>query len=175
MKKVFISFIFSLFFTSCLPKLIPIKGNYPKPPFQITSNSSFEQVWDNLIDLFAQKGFSIKIIDKSSGLITSEKGIMSTTIEYENGTLKNPEAFFVVPQLYLPGPMKYEPLVGSSDVVGEWNVRIKQVNGQVVINVNVFNLQYSYFEPTTKSIKVLFLTDYKSTGYFEKYIADKIK
>lgn len=175
MNKILLALISTLFLLGCGSKVIPLKGKYLEPPYQIQTSKSFAQVWDNLIDIFAQKGLSIKIIDKSSGLITSDRSLLSTTIEKKDGSLENPEAYIVVPQIYMPGPMKYTPITNSSDVVGEWNVRIKEVNGETLINVNIVNVQYSYYDSSTKLTKQANLTNYKSTGVFEKFITDLIK
>jgi hypothetical protein len=155
--------------------MIPLKGTYPETPYQIKSSKSFQAVWDNLIDLFAQKGLSIKIIDKSSGLITSERSILTTTIEKIDGSLENPKAFIVVPQIYQPGPMRYVPIINDSKVTGEWNVRIKELEGLTIINVNFVNLQYSINDIFTSTSKQEILTNYKSTGVFERQISDLIK
>ena len=102
----------------CSSKIIPLSGKYPNEPFQAKTSKNFQTVWDNLIDLFAQKGLSIKIIDKSSGLITSERTILTTTVEKKNGKLLNPLAYIVVPQIYEPGPDKYFPINKCSEVTG---------------------------------------------------------
>lgn len=175
MRRVLLLALISISLFGCSSKMIPLKGQYPETPYQIKSSKTFQQVWDNLIDLFAQKGLSIKIIDKSSGLIISERGIVSTTIEKNDGSLENPKAFIVLPQVYHPGPMKYSTINNGSDVTGEWNVRVKEVNGDTFINVNIVNLQYSYYESFTKLTKQAILTSYKSTGVFEKLISELIK
>ena len=68
-----------LFIVGCVStKVIPIKGTYPETPIVISSTKSFDQAWDRLVDIFAQKGLSIKIIDRSSGLIISTKSELTT-------------------------------------------------------------------------------------------------
>lgn len=93
MKLLFCILIASLL--SCISsklKIIPIKESYPNIPMVFQSDKSFEQVWDNLIDLFAQKGLSIIIIDKSSGLLISNRSKLASTYEMKNGKLNNPGA-----------------------------------------------------------------------------------
>ena len=97
MKKLLLIISVSLL-TSCASKVIPLKGSYPTTPIEITSTKSFDDVWDNLVDMFAQKGLSIKIIDRSSGLIVSDRSKLSTTIENKKGGLQDPTAFIVVPK-----------------------------------------------------------------------------
>ena len=153
MQKLFVILI-SLFLISCSSKLIPLKGSYAEPPYQITSSKNFQQVWDNLVDLFAQKGLSIKIIDKSSGLITSDRSILKTTIEKKDGSLQNPEAFIVLPQIYEPGPNRYVPLANGSDVVGEWNVRIKEINEVL----KTFELSFSCLLNQKNAVSIPYVT-----------------
>src|SRR4051794_29287137 len=94
-----------LFLSGCTYKAVPTTGNHTPKTSQLTDHS-FDQVWDKLIDLFAEKGLPIKIIDRSSGLIISERSILSTTIERKDGTLKYANAFIVIPQVYDPNSRK---------------------------------------------------------------------
>lgn len=160
---------------NCSSKLIPIKGTYLKPPYEVTTDKSFDEVWDKLIDLFAQKGLPIRIIDKNSGLITSDKSILTVTTETKDGKLKDPTAFIVVAQIYEPGPNRIAPVSGLSDVTGEWNVRIKNVNGKTSININIVNIKYQVYDAYSRFYKDVLLANYQSTGVFEKLIADIIK
>ncbi len=63
----------------------------------ITTTKSVDEVWSKVIDLFAIKGLSIKIIDKLSGLLTSDpfSFLGKNTIETETGTLINTSAWVV--------------------------------------------------------------------------------
>ncbi|MBS1921368.1 MAG: hypothetical protein JST17_14040 [Bacteroidetes bacterium] len=175
MRNLLILFFAALFLAACNVKTIPIKGSYLKPPYVLTTSSPFENVWDKLIDLFAQKGLPIRIIDKSSGLITSDRAILQTTIETKEGKLKDPAAFIVIPQIYDPGSRKYSPISKYADVSGEWNVRVKQSDGQTTINVNIVNVRYQSWDAYHKVNRDLILSEYQSTGVFEKLIAEKIK
>jgi hypothetical protein len=141
----------------------------------MTTSSQFEKVWDKLIDLFAQKGLPIRIIDKSSGLITSDRALLPTTVETKDGKLKDPLAFIVVSQIYDPGTRKYSPISRYADVSGEWNVRVKQTDGQTTINVNIVNVKYQSWDAFHKVNRDVMLTEYQSTGVFEKLIAEAIK
>ena len=174
--KLFYFFLL-IFLSGCSLKTIPIKGTYLKTPYIITSDKNFEQVWDKLIDLFAQKGLPIKIIDKNSGLIISEKLILPITIELKSGQLKNPSAFIVVAQVYDPGSRKYYPIGRYYNsifgVSGEWNVRIKKNDDKTIINVNLVNVTYEY--ELAHVPKQILLKEYQSTGVFENLIADAIK
>lgn len=153
---------------SCSP-LKPLRGSYydSEKPFTITTTKSVDEVWSKVIDLFATKGLAIKIIDKSSGLITSEKYsfLGTNTTETENGTLTNPSAWVVctVPKL--------------DKLAGAWNVRVKSDGaGKTIININITNLEAQIIFP--KSVYGYEKTmnyDVKSTGNFERLISDLVK
>ena len=186
--------IVTLFFCSCgTTKLIPLRGTYPAMPIQITTDKSVEYVWDKLVDVFAQKGLPIKIIDRSSGLIVSDKSLLKTTIEESNGQLQDNTAWIVVPKQHDASLNRTVAITGTTsgpyskqliprDVTGEWNVRVKKLeNGTTVINVNIVNLTFSDYVATGLGTpgyyKELPLNAslYKSTGVFERLITDLIK
>ncbi len=174
--KVIISILIILTLHSCTSsKIIPISGTYAETPYVITTNSSFDSVWDKLIDLFAQKGLPIKIIDRSSGLVISDQSILPATFELKTGGLKDPSAFIVLPKYYNSGAKKTYTIAGLSNVTGEWNVRIKTAGQGTTINVNIVNLKY--FEPSiyTKLSKEVLVSSFKSTGVFENIISELIK
>jgi|ERR1035437_11202409 hypothetical protein len=163
--------IFS-FLTGCAIKTTPIKGTYLDKPYAIISDKSKDQVWDKIIDFFAQKGLSIKIIDRSSGLIISDKSALTWTFEDSKGKLINPNAWIVIEKSIDPGPNK---IIKPSSVAGDWNVRIKELpNNKTSINVNLVNIKAkrayaSKYGISEYEIKAL------STGNFEKLISDQIK
>lgn len=171
-----VAFIVIAFLASCSSsKVTPISGTYQKPPFVITSTSNFNAVWDKLIDIFAQKGLPIKIIDRSSGLIVSDRALLSSTFELKTGGLKDPSAFIVLPKVYLPSSKKTTNVALDLPVTGEWNVRIKEASGGSTINVNIVNVRYETYDFATKRTGERIATSYQSTGVFERIIADAIK
>lgn len=183
MKTVFCAALAVVFLSSCADKIVPIKGTYQSTPFTATTTKSFDDVWDKLIDLFAQHGLPIKLVDRSSGLIISSESRMPATIELKNGALQNKDAFVVVPQRHDIGANRDEPVSGytlgkkgtllTSDVSGEWNVRIKKSGEGCIINVNLVNLSYDV--TIDKYPRKTSLNDYKSTGVFENIIANYLK
>lgn len=182
-KLLLLAFLPSL--VSCFSaKIIPVQGSYPATPMTFSSEKSTDQVWDKLIDLFAQNGLSIKLIDKSSGLIISDNSAITATWEGKGGVLYHPDANIVVPkylnsnlqmQVGITYPYPDRKIIKKADIVhGEWNVRIKKAETGTLINVNLVNVQYE--TPTLKGgTQLKTLTTYKSTGRFEKMIADFIK
>jgi len=157
---------------SCTLPNYALKGQYSDVPFEVKTKSSKEEVWSKIIDLFATKGLAIKVIDKSSGLITSEPVSFkdSHTREDKNGKLIDKNAFVVI------GNFKDMFGQGPQVINGDWNIRIKEVNGETVINVNLVNLKCQYITPANRynSEHILNLP-IKSTSVFEKIIADYIK
>lgn len=167
--------------TACLliactaTKVTPITGTYPKPPFVFTSSSSFNTVWDKLIDLFAQKGLPIKLIDRTSGLLISDRSVLPATYELNTGGLKDPGAFIVMPKVYVPTTRKTFIIAMGSQVTGEWNVRIKEIGGKTLINVNIVNVRYEPYDAENKRTREVISTSHQSTGVFETFIAEAIQ
>lgn len=170
---------------SCAVKEIPVKGTYPSTPMVFSSTQSFDKVWDNLVDLFAQKGFSIKIIDRSSGLIVSQRSLLTATMEDKNGKPVDPSAIIVVPSIKLNGrivpvtgtsvgPYATEKQIKALPVYGDWNVRVKSTATGSTINVNITNVIYENIL-STKVLIPISISGYKSTGIFEKELSEIIK
>jgi hypothetical protein len=172
MKYVLIA---CLFFVSCVPKMIALKGTYPTPPMRTTTSANYDSVWNNLIDYIALTGGYTRVIDKASGILVSEDYSFTdqTTTEDKKGRTVDPRAFLVSSKyktantMIKPGPMK---------VTGNWNVRLKPSSNGTLISVNITNLKaFDYFSFrgmggwTEKAYEV------KSTGLFEKRLIDVIK
>lgn len=186
MKLTSLFIITSIVLSSCFSsKIIPLKGKYPSLPIQVTTEKDFAFVWDKIIDLFAQRGLPIKIIDRSSGLIICDKTVLKTTIENSKGLLDDNEAWIVVPKTHDPGLNRDVAVSGSSsgvyskkmlpnDVNGEWNVRVKSENGKTLVNVNIVNVRYEDYNGQGYS-KNINIQSFASTGVFEKLILDSIK
>lgn len=158
---------------SCTPTLIGLKGDYDSRKKVYYSDKSKDEVWSKIIELFSRNGIGIKIIDKSSGLIVAEPGdfINSVTYEDENGKMYHPERFIV---------STYQGFSGSEitpDVItGSWNVRLFEENGKTAFETNLTNIKaYRQNPPTKFSSGTLYTFTAKSTGIFEKQIADYIK
>ena len=54
----------------------------PPPQPKTTVSSGFDDVWESVLDLFAERGWGISVIEKDSGVITSEDLRVSTDHEY---------------------------------------------------------------------------------------------
>lgn len=186
MKKLFfLVLVSSVTLLSCVSsKIYPVQNSYATLPITMNSESNFDQVWDRLVDLFAQNGLSIKLIDKNSGLIISDNSEITATWEDKNGIVVHPTAYIVTPKVKDLNLQTYVGIVGSyykkSDLKkpgitrGEWNVRIKKVGTGTTINVNLVNVRYTSFDSRGVSM-IKNLSEFKSTGNFEKTITDIIK
>ena len=160
-------------FQSCTPTLIGLKGDYDSRKKVYYSDKSKDEVWSKIIELFSRNGNGIKIIDKSSGLIVSEPMdfVKSVTYEDENGKMYHPERFIV---------STYQGFSRSEitpDVIsGSWNVRLFEENGKTAFETNLTNVKAErHILRTVYTPERLYTFTAKSTGVFEKQIADYIK
>lgn len=181
MKKLFIIAV-GLLMCSCTMNRISsnLVSSYQKEPFFTTSDKSFNQVWEKVIDIFAQKGIGINVIDKSSGIIVSSIYSFEgkVTMEQRSGLPGDSTAWVTVGYYGLEDETQLFP----SQVFGSFNVRIKEENGKTLINVNLSNLKASEPRFPLGYIKNYYIPDdakhqydIESTGVFERYIADMIK
>lgn len=171
-KSLFTLILISLFLTSCTSyKTIPLKGNYLDKPYVIESEKNFNQVWSNIIDLFATNGISIKLLDKDSGLIVAEKTSFINNYTYENkeGLLENPNAYVIVNKV--KGDALLDRSIIPVEIFGEWNVRIKEtVDNKTSININLNSLEAWGINYNSRYFFLI-----KSTGVYENLIAEFIK
>jgi hypothetical protein len=176
MKKVFLLLCIAITLASCGTLVnTPLKGTYVDKPIEITTNKPYEKVWSNIIDLFATKGLSIKLIDKSSGLIVSEKTSLINNYSFEDakGNLINPSAYIALDRNEFSGLSSIIP----ERITAEWNIRIKAISdNQTVINVNLTNIDATKTFPASQySAGSIIIFKGKSTGNFEKEISDIVK
>lgn len=159
-------FFFSVSLLSCAPNLYHIKGSYLNKPYQIYSDKSKDEVWNKIIELFSSQGIAIKLIDKNSGLILSERTSFLSDYSYENddGSLQNPNAFVVCDKVVWQTVLQY-----PKQVTGEWNIRVVENSGKTLINVNLVNIQVIFStNPALEGTG-------KSTGKYERIVADYLK
>ena len=166
--------VLSFILTGCaVNKIVPLKGTYMDKPFEIITDTPKDQVWDKIIDFFAQNGLSIKIIDRSSGLIISDKSSLNWTFEDAKGKLYKPLASVVIEKVVDAGTKK---AIRPASVTGDWNIRIKQLSdNKTSINVNLVHIEATGYSVKFTTGVTQFSIKGLSTGNFEKLIADKIK
>lgn len=168
MKKLTIFVFYLLLCVSAIaqqpiPKGQPLlKGTYQTSAYIDSSNKSFEEVWEKVIDVIAENGISIKVIDKTSGIITTETHSFITSFTLEkNGAPKNPDAWIVV---------RDEGMGNIETLTGNFNIRVKVQEGNTIISIKINNI---------KANKYMFGTSVpfpaQSTGVFEKLIIESVK
>jgi len=157
--------------SSCVtPQSLHLVNIYQDKPFVIYSEKSKDEVWSKVIDIFAQKGLAINVIDKSSGLIGSNEYSFgnSMTYEMENGMPNDTTAWVIV--------NKYTSTLGNiilpNTIKGSFNVRVKEEGNKTAININLVNLTAWYLHPSG-SLQIPY--EIKSTGKFEQSISDLLK
>lgn len=162
---------FTLF--SCNPQTtIPLKTDYSSPKKVYYSEKSKDEVWSKIIQLFASEGIGIKLIDKSSGLIVSEKTnfIKNYTQEDTNGKLLDKNSYVAVGTYKALGRS-----IPPTNVMGSWNIRLFEENQKTAIEVNLTTIEAFYFASNYQGQQVNIPYDAKSTGVFEKQIADYVR
>lgn len=162
--------------SSCSPKVYTIQGSYSAKN-SVETEKSFDQVWNNVIDFFAENNIPIATLEKESGIIVaSNVNIDGNAVsrEDENGKIINPNAWFVTP--YTPNKNASTPKVSCT-----FNVRVRKMDtGKTYISVNLSNINaiatIAQFNPHT------FITTYrdiiiecKPTGKFESDLLNLFK
>jgi hypothetical protein len=149
-----------------------LQGKYQETPFTVTTEKSKDVIWEKVVDIFAVKSIPITLIDKSSGIVVSNKLNLSATYELLNGMPKDSTAALIFNNVYdsrFPSD-GYLPFGG---IYADFNVRVKEIDGKASINVNIQNVYYeNTFTRHAGLIKIMY--DVKSTGVFEKAFTDEL-
>lgn len=174
MKKLFSIVVICLLATtlsSCSPTIYTVRGNY-EPINSITTPKPYDQVWNNIIDFFAENNIPIGTLSKDSGLITAtDISLDESVVSYENkdGIIVDSDAWFVVP--YISG----FNVVGARATCA-FNVRVRQLeDGNVRIQINLNNLTGYYTIEVLNTLTLkkeivrnTYPRECRSTGEFEK-------
>lgn len=174
--KSFFALSLIVLLTSCTAKMIPIRGSYPEPPITESTQTPIDSVWSNLIDYIAQKGMSIKVIDKSSWLLVTEDYSFEGAYSHENkkGVLVDPKALVVTSAIRAVNTN--QGYIGPDRVLGNWNVRLKPNGNGTLINVNLTNLRTFDYNSSSRGGQYTERTyQIKTTGIFERTIIENIK
>lgn len=167
MNKSIIILVVGLVLTSCSVSK-PMLNNRYDAQKTFSTEQSFDHVWNNVIDLFAQNGITVTNMEKASGFIAAN-GIEFNdhyTVENINDKRYNPNAYFVIPN-------------GKFDTVkitASFNVRVrKNDDNTVTVSINLPNLKGQTYKrdiwtgiPSIKNVEVA------STGMFEQMLFDII-
>ena len=151
-------------------KYIPLQGRYLEEPYVVYSEKSFDEVWDNVVDVVATMGFPIKLLDKQNGLLVCERMSLLSAYSQEDkaGRLKNPDAYVVVPNVENASFYNVEPY----ELSGVANVRIRAEGKRTKINVNLnaFTISVGAGNNTER-----YTADLRSTGRFEQGVAQMVE
>ena len=168
-SAISILFMFGLSSCICYNSTPNVVYPFPVDPVTHRSTSPFDSVWSKAIDVFVENGYSIKAIDKESGvLISSPTSLMNVfTYEKRDGSLANQTAHVVISRRSL-GEL-YE-------LNAEIFIRIKKADAFTEVEVTMANLQALYRTTGTESTPSrTYYGESYSTGNLEKEIAEKIK
>lgn len=170
MKRLITIIVVSMLLQSCGPTITPLIRDYSKVHNTFYTDMPKDEVWGKIVELFSTNGIGISLIDKSSGLIISNKTdfITTTTTEMPNGDLVDNKAYIVRERKDM-GLGEVRPF----SVNGTWNIRVFEKDGKSGVNINLTNIYagitshagYQSFELTFNA---------KSTGNFERMIMDSI-
>lgn len=136
--------------------------------YKATTAKPFDEVWANIIDIFSARGYSIKTIDKTSGLIVTDDYSLSKSYTYEkNGVPIDPQAYVVVSK-YSNVNFSFKN-IEPDNVLGNFNVRVRKNGDNVDVFINLVNLRaVSIGRYGTHQYEV------KTTGIFEKQLGKEI-
>lgn len=166
MKKLITFITISILLQSCAGGAgTALKGNYQNPNTFYFEKSESE-VWTGLMAVLCDKGMSVKSMDKFSGVIFGDRYDFTALSSAENskGQLVNKDAFLVSQHVVFTGTTYVLP----SLITADWNMRIFQHDGKTALKVNIKNIVSKY------GLSTPIFYDAKSTGNFEKMIADSI-
>jgi len=172
MKRI-IYLLVSIAILSCsTTKQLTLKGNYLAEPFTFTSPKSKQQVWDNVVSIVAQTGMKFSRLDKDNGLLVSEEYSFAGAITTEdiNGNLLDTSAWIVVNSKYWKVTKEYEH---PKAITGVLTVHLKESSGGTLGNINLTNLKV-YNTATGLPVPADRYV-VRSTGVFERKLADKLK
>lgn len=163
--------------SSCSPKVYGLRGNYDVTNNSIETSSSFDDVWNRVIDFFAESNIPVATLEKASGIIVANNVNISNTlvsVENEQGVIADKNAWFVFP---------YEKGLIGGRVVCSFNVRVrKQENGKTYVSVNLGGItgykSIEYFSSLTfrkETINQPIPSACYSTGKFERALLNLFK
>ncbi len=168
----------ALILVSCVVNPVPMKGTYISDRTFII-DKPLEDTWSKCIDLIASKGYGINLIDKSSGLIVTNKTDFISVFTYEDdkGGLEKPEAYVVIDgRRIIAGSEKIK--VKPVSILGNWNLRVKKIDeNKTSVTVNITDLK-GYINAVSYAYSVqsqsVTIPAY-STGVFEKWVSEQLK
>ena len=151
MKKLILIFIAFNIFISCKVYEPPKDYNIEK---ERSYSMNFDDVWNKIVDWFANNNTPIKNMDKNSGFIATEYKL----------NVPNRELYVDCGVYGYAGP-----IARNFPIDGNLNVTVREKNNTVTVKVNFF------FESKKAQETYLFTVSCVSTGVLEKELLDYIK
>ena len=140
--------------------VIAIPFLQPPAPYTFTTTLSKDQIWRKIVTLFTHNGISIKVVDKNSGIIQSEKIGLGTHCNAEGQGDSTAWALFN--RVPAGNYLQYPQLMN-----GELMLSVDEQQGKTHVSIQLFNLfafHKDAFEETKYQIR--------STQVLEKMIAN---
>lgn len=163
-NRFFLLIFAFVFLQSCTTSVVALRGKYQEGPVKSKIERPFESVWESVIDLIAETGVSVKMIDKASGLIIADVASFSGLLSFEEpkGDLANSKAHIVIERLNSDFPNS----ANKYDATAIWNMRVKPIaDNTTVVSVNLHSIRVDKSPLPLRG---------KSTGTFEKWLIDGI-
>ena len=162
--------IFSFFLIGCVSRVVPLRHQYLPGIFEQVVTKPKAVVWANLLNFLSQNQIAVRVSDSATGLLKSGQTALPWSYESKGGgKLNDPEAWVAVERVIY----KNKPLTLTS-IVGEWNIRVKELDaGRTYIVVNLVDLRYS--TPSEPTYQPFLRASPRSTGVFERMLADQLK
>lgn len=161
--------------SSCGSSQPTLRSTYTINKTSTTTSSSFDVVWNKVIDFFAEQNIPIATLEKESGIIVAS----NVTIKYpfcaeedEYGDLTKTNAWFAFP---------YTKKGVNHKVTCSFNVRVRETeNNKTYISVNISNISGEYQVEYVDNFFQKQLTQYmpiqcEPTGKFERDLLNLFK
>jgi hypothetical protein len=163
---------------SCNNKAMSFKGEYAVKPAKIVVSSK-EKAWTKIIETCLANGWTVKTLDKSNGLITTETSsfLNSYTWEHKDGSITDPKAFVVCAKLR--GLFTINKSIKPTVLQGQWSFYIRDEEGRTVVETALTNATGKIENNPGKYDRSVESYNYnievRSTGVFEKIIEEAMK
>jgi hypothetical protein len=146
-----------------------IKTKKPIDPVVFSVNLPKDQAWQKVMDLFVANSIPIKLMDKSSGLIQSEKVGLGTHYGLKGSNDSTVWAFCDA----LPSPEGTGYYLFPQVINTELQVYVREIDAQnVFVSVNLLNSKATYRDPNTEIERDL---DIQTSKRLEEIIANFVK
>ena len=151
-------------------KFTKLKNKYQETVMTDTLNMNYNTVWYKLIDFIADNNINVRILDKESGLIMTEKINFNKKYTYEdkNGNPLSKDRYIICGNQF-QGATQVHP----NSVTGFLIFQLKQSTKSNILKVNLID-EIGVFDYSTNSLSSLNF-ECVSTGVLEKQIFDSVK